>query len=42
MRREHFMAKAQEFGTHKMHSHFYSTVQLLSFFCAILLVGIIV
>jgi len=42
MRREHFMEKAKEVGVHKMHSHFYSTVQLLSFFCAILLVAVIV
>lgn len=42
MRREHFMAKAQKFGMNEAHSHFYSTVQLLSFFVAIFFVALIV
>ena len=42
MRREHFMSTSQNFGMHAMHSHFYSTVQLLSFFVAIFLVAILV
>ena len=42
MRREHFMANSQQWGVHAAHSHFYSTVQLLSFFFAIFLVALIV
>ena len=42
MRREHFMAKSHQIGVHEAHSHFYSTVQLLSFFFAIFFVAIIV
>ena len=36
------MAKAQKFGMNEAHSHFYSTVQLLSFFVAIFFVALIV